>query len=181
MSGRGGRVVLVLGGARSGKSAYAERRALSCSDAPYYVATGRIWDDEMSDRVAKHRLRRGEEWTTIEEPHDLVGALGRVDDEGAVALVDCLTLWITNLMMEAEDPAPRIGALLDALAAARGTVLLVSNEVGMGIVPENAMARRFRDLAGTLHQSIAAIADEVVLVVAGIPMTIKNDATPVGV
>ena len=172
--------MLVLGGARSGKSAYAERRALSYSNAPIYVATSRIWDDEMSDRVTKHRLRRGEEWTTIEEPHDLVGALGRVDDEGAVALVDCLSLWITNLIMEEDDPVSSFDGLLSSLAASRSTVLLVSNEVGMGIVPENAMARRFRDLAGTLHQSIAAIADEVVLVVAGIPMMVKNDATPAG-
>ncbi|AUG54782.1 bifunctional adenosylcobinamide kinase/adenosylcobinamide-phosphate guanylyltransferase [Thalassospira marina] len=166
-------VHLILGGARSGKSKFAEDMVIAAGGGTY-IATGRAWDDEMADRIAHHKQRRGPLWATIEEPHDLCGVLERLDQqsEGPV-LVDCLTLWLTNLMIgehDIEAEIERLCALLPRLAL---PVLLVSNEVGFGIVPENAMARAFRDHAGRLHQRIAALSRQVTLVVAGIPMSVK--------
>ncbi len=168
------RLTLVLGGARSGKSAFAEALAPRFGLALHYVATGRAYDDEMRDRIATHRSRRGAHWTTHEAPLDLTGVIGSLDDADNVILVDCLTLWITNLMMDEADTDTAFEALLGRLSAARSQIILVSNEVGMGIVPENAMAREFRDLTGILHQKIAGIADEVYLVAAGLPLKLKG-------
>ena len=163
--------VLVLGGARSGKSAFAERLATEIGGSRTYIATGRAWDDEMRERIARHQTDRGEGWTTIEEPLDLLGALLRVQT-GAV-LVDCLTLWITNLMMEERDCDAAFAALEAALPDVPATTVLVSNEVGLGIVPMDAMARAFRDHAGRLHQRLAAVCDRVYLVTAGLPQQLK--------
>lgn len=171
----GADVTLVLGGARSGKSRYAEGVVRSRPGPYLYLATARVWDDEMAERVAKHRADRAADgWTTLEEPLDLTGALQRHAAAGTGILVDCLTLWLTNLMMEERDLPAECAALSALLPTLSGRVVLVSNEVGLGIVPDNAMARRFRDHAGRLHQSVAAVAGRVVLTVAGLPLAVKG-------
>ena len=167
-------VTLVLGGARSGKSAFAEAEVRASGLRPVYLATGRAWDDEMRTRIDHHVARRGPGWRTVEEPLDLVGSLRHEAREGAMVLVDCLTLWVTNLMMDDRDVDAEAETLASAVPGLPGRTVLVSNEVGMGIVPENRMAREFRDHAGRLHQRIAAVADEVVLVVAGLPLRLKG-------
>ncbi|PJI44098.1 MAG: bifunctional adenosylcobinamide kinase/adenosylcobinamide-phosphate guanylyltransferase [Rhizobium sp.] len=166
--------ILVLGGARSGKSRFAEGLALDCAADRHYVATGRAFDDEMRDRIARHRSDRGDGWTTHEEPVDLVGQLKRIDDPSRVVLVDCLTLWVTNLMLDNQDVTVRSAELAAFLPQLKARVILVSNEVGLGIVPENRMAREFRDHAGRLHQQIAARAAEVYFVAAGLPLKMKG-------
>ena len=166
--------VLVLGGARSGKSAFAERMAAETGVSRHYIATGRAWDDEMTARIAHHRQSRGEGWTTHEVPLDLVHALRQLDHPGNVVLVDCLTLWVTNLMMDERDMALEFAALADHIETATAQLILVSNEVGLGIVPENRMARDFRDHAGRLHQLIAGRAREVYFVAAGLPLKMKG-------
>ena len=171
------RHVLVLGGARSGKTAFAEALAIRSGAKPAYLATAEALDAEMRDRVATHKAGRAERFTTIEEPLALSDALLRASAEHDVVLVDCLTLWITNLLMASEDVSKAVselGATLVQLKSAK--VILVSNEVGMGIVPDNAMARTFRDLAGAAHQRLAEICDDVYFVVAGLPMTLKGEA-----
>lgn len=169
------RAVLVLGGARSGKSAFAERLVLAAEGRAQYIATGRAWDDEMKDRISEHRERRGELWTTHEEPLLLTDALQRLDHPENVILVDCLTLWVTNLMMEEGWDVESVFAPLVAhVGTARARIVFVSNEVGLGIVPENRMAREFRDHAGRLHQQIAAVAREVYFVAAGLPLRMKG-------
>ncbi|KOF12585.1 cobalamin biosynthesis protein [Ensifer adhaerens] len=166
--------VLVLGGARSGKSSFSERLVEASGLNMHYVATGRAWDDEMRDRIDHHRARRSEGWTTHEEPLDLVSLLAHIDDENRVVLVDCLTLWVTNLMMEGRDMAAEFAALAAFLPEARARLILVSNEVGLGIVPENRMARDFRDHAGRLHQIVAEKSAEVYFVAAGLPLKMKG-------
>lgn len=170
------RLTLVLGGARSGKSRYAEG-LIEARPGPWlYVATAQAWDDEMRARIAEHRARRAPTWETVDAPRDLATVIAGAP-AGRPVLVDCLTLWLTNAMLdEAADLKAETDALVEACRAAAGPLVLVSNEVGFGIVPENALARRFRDEAGRLHQRLAAIADRVVLVVAGLPMIIKGDA-----
>jgi adenosylcobinamide kinase/adenosylcobinamide-phosphate guanylyltransferase len=163
-------LTLVLGGARSGKSRHAESLITALPPPWIYVATGQALDDEMTARIAEHRARRDPRWRTIEAPRDIPGAIEGAD--GAV-LVDCLTLWLTNLMLAGADPASETERLGQALRRARYPVVLVANEVGLGIVPDNALARRFRDAAGRLNQAIAARANRVVLLVAGIPMQVK--------
>lgn len=169
-----GHVTLILGGARSGKSAYAEQLAHSQGGALVYIATSQIWDDEMRSRIDLHIERRGPEWTTIEEPVALAEVLEAQSVDNNVILVDCLTLWLTNLMMAEMNIAEASTALCEALGGIAGHVILVSNEVGLGIVPENKMARVFRDHAGRLHQDIAAIADNVFFVAAGLPLQMKG-------
>lgn len=168
------RLTFVLGGARSGKSAYAQAAAEAAASArpPLIIATGQAFDDEMRDRIARHQAERGDRWRTLEAPLDLPAALSALDADD-VAVVDCLTLWLTNVILGDHDVAAARSDLLAALAATPATVWLVSNEVGFGIVPENALSRRFRDEAGRLHQAVAAQADTVILVVAGLPMTVK--------
>ncbi|ORE91655.1 bifunctional adenosylcobinamide kinase/adenosylcobinamide-phosphate guanylyltransferase [Aurantimonas sp. 22II-16-19i] len=169
-------VTLVLGGARSGKSAFAERLVAESGLDKLYLATGRAFDGEMEERIARHRSNRGAGWRTVEAPLDLVGALRREAGPGRMILVDCLTLWVTNLMLEERDVAAEAAALAACLAGEgpKGPVVLVSNEVGLGIVPDNAMARAFRDHAGRLHQEIAALAGAVFFVAAGLPMKLKG-------
>jgi adenosylcobinamide kinase/adenosylcobinamide-phosphate guanylyltransferase len=166
------RIVLVTGGARSGKSAEAERRVLALPGPPVYVATAKAGDGEMSARIARHRARRGAAWRTFEAPLALGEALEASDGAGP-RLVDCLTLWLTNVILAGRDWEAEAEALAAVLAAQASPVVLVTNEVGGGIVPENALARAFRDAAGLLNQRIAGVADEVVLVVAGLPLVLK--------
>ncbi|MBN9031268.1 MAG: bifunctional adenosylcobinamide kinase/adenosylcobinamide-phosphate guanylyltransferase [Rhizobiales bacterium 63-7] len=169
------RTVLVLGGARSGKSRFSEANAIESGLARHYIATGRAFDDEMRTRIAKHKEdRAGDGWTTHEEPLDLIGSITAADAADRVLLVDCLTLWVTNLMMESHDIDAAGDALTDMLGSVKGRLILVSNEVGLGIVPENRMAREFRDHAGRLHQKIAAKADEVYFIAAGLPLKMKG-------
>ena len=174
MSSLSSGTTFVLGGARSGKSHFAESLAVATGLERHYLATGRAWDAEMTDRIAQHRADRGDDWTTHEEPLDLAGTLAAIDGPGRVILVDCLTLWVTNLMMEERDMAREFAALTEFLPDARSRLVLVSNEVGLGIVPENRMARDFRDHAGRLHQMIAAKATDVYFVAAGLPLKMKG-------
>jgi len=170
------RTALVLGGARSGKSRFAEGLIAATGLDAVYIATAEARDGEMGERIADHRSRRGAAWTTIEAPLDLVEALA--DANGKPVLVDCLTLWLSNLMEAGRDPATEGGRLAAALAAAAGPVVLVSNEVGSGIVPMNALARRFADEQGRLNQSIAAAVRQVFLVAAGQPLRLKPHFDP---
>lgn len=169
-----GRIVLVLGGARSGKSVFAERLVAQSGLQKVYLATSQIFDGEMEKRVGIHRSRRGADWQLIEEPVELATVLTVSADPACAVLVDCLTLWVTNLMMTDLDIAVLGDELAVKLRTFKGTIVLVSNEVGQGIVPDNKMAREFRDYAGLLHQKIAAIADEVYFVTAGLPQKIKG-------
>jgi adenosylcobinamide kinase/adenosylcobinamide-phosphate guanylyltransferase len=165
-------VILITGGARSGKSQRAESRARAFPGQPVYVATAEALDAEMEQRIAKHRARRGTGWIEREVPLDLVEALIATDGGGA-RLVDCLTLWLSNLMHAERDWSRAVTELADALPRLNSPVILVTNEVGLGIVPDNALARSFRDAAGIMNQTIAAVADEVEFVVAGLPMKLK--------
>jgi adenosyl cobinamide kinase/adenosyl cobinamide phosphate guanylyltransferase len=167
-------MTLVLGGARSGKSRHAESLVAACPPPWIYVATAEPLDDEMRVRIAEHRARRGAEWRAVEAPRDLVGALEKNAGGGGV-LVDCLTLWLSNLMLADADIEAETTRLEAALARVDRPIVLVSNEVGLGIVPDNALARRFRDAQGRLNQRMAARADRVVLMVAGLPLVVKGD------
>ncbi len=167
-------VTLVLGGARSGKSSYAEADVLARGLNCLYLATSEAFDGEMEERIARHRERRGSEWTTIEEPLALAEVLAAESDPKRAILVDCLTLWLANLLGAEREIAAEFEKLEGVLSNVGGPVVLVSNEVGQGIVPDNALARRFRDEAGRLHQQIAAVAGRVVFVTAGLPQTLKD-------
>jgi adenosylcobinamide kinase/adenosylcobinamide-phosphate guanylyltransferase len=166
---------LVLGGARSGKSAHAQAAA-EAQAAPggrlVMVATAQAFDSEMAERIDRHRSDRGLAWTTIEAPLDLVDALSALGPDDVV-VVDCLTLWLSHLMLEERDVPSAVAELVAVVRQFEGTLWLVSNEVGFGIVPDNALARRFRDEAGRLHQALAQAADVVTLVVAGLTLRLK--------
>jgi adenosylcobinamide kinase/adenosylcobinamide-phosphate guanylyltransferase len=167
------RLTLVLGGARSGKSRYAES-LITAGPSPWiYVATAEARDAEMAERIAGHQARRRSGWQTIEAPHDLAPALDAAPAAVPV-LVDCLTLWLSNRMLADADIDAETGRFEEALDRRAGPVVLVSNEVGFGIVPDNVLARRFRDLQGRLNQRIAARADRVALMVAGLPLIVKG-------
>lgn len=164
-------ITLVLGGARSGKSAYAEK-IIEESGGGLYLATSRVWDAEMAERVQIHQGRRNELWETIEEPVHIQSLIAETTRS---MLVDCLTLWLSNLMEEECDILLETNNLCAALAAAKQDVVLVSNEVGLGIVPDNALARKFRDHAGRLNQAVAQTADRVVFIAAGLPLIMKDE------
>ena len=170
------RRVLILGGARSGKSTHAQRLAEQMVERQggrlVMIATAEALDEEMSERIARHKGERGPAWRTIEAPVALAAAIDSLG-EGDVAVVDCLTLWLSNLLCRDADIGLASSALLASLEASPATLFLVSNEVGFGIVPDNALARRFRDEAGRLHQRIAASADQVLLIVAGQCLVVK--------
>ena len=166
-------MTLVLGGARSGKSARAEALVQGSGLTPVYVATAQALDGEMTERIRQHRLRRGTGWRTLEEPLALAETLAREARPDRAVLVDCLTLWLTNLMVAGRDATAEADRLVAALRAPGGPVVLVSNEVGLGIVPLDAMSRAFVDHAGRLHQRIAAVADWVQLMAAGLPLDLK--------
>lgn len=173
----GVRSLLVLGGARSGKSAYAQRLAERSGRVPVYCATATVRDDpEMRDRVARHRADRDGRWRSVEAPFDLCGALRAEAGPDRVVVVDCLTLWLTNLMLDGRDHEAEGTALAAVLPALPGPVIFVSNEVGSGIVPDNALARAFRDAQGRLNQGMGAGCDAAVLVVAGLPVVLKPRA-----
>ncbi len=178
---------LFLGGARSGKSAHAEKLAMDSGRAVVYIATGHAGDGEMAERIAHHRNSRPSHWLTVEEPLMLADAITRHSTPDSIVIVDCLTLWLTNLMFSDGRVYPETGmldlpplfaaqrsALLDALRNAAGDVALVSNEVGMGIVPMGAVSRCFTDEAGRLNQAVAAVCDRVVFVAAGLPLVLKG-------
>ena len=166
------RLILITGGQRSGKSAKAEQLALSLSPTPVYVATARIWDDEFRQRVLKHQARRGPEWTNIEEERHL----GSLDLTGRVVLVDCLTLWLTNLYFDCQDVDRALSMAkeeFDRMVAHDATYIVVTNEIGLGGVSDNALQRRFTDLQGWMNQHVARQADEVLLMVSGIAVKVK--------
>lgn len=167
------RLTLVLGGARSGKSSHAESLVMTAPPPWLYIATAEAHDDEMTARIAAHRARRGADWRTIEAPREVAAVLASAPASGAM-LVDCLTLWLSNLMLADANIETEIDRLDDALAYAQVPVVLVSNEVGLGIVPDNALARRFRDAQGRLNQRVASRADRVVMMVAGLPLVVKG-------
>jgi len=169
-------IILVTGGARSGKSSHAEARTRSFPGERIYIATSRVYDDEMRDRIDRHIADRGDGWTTIEEPVNLAEVLDQTDGRGP-RLVDCMTLWLSNLMLDGREWEPAAKTLIETLSRQASPVILVSNEVGMGIVPENALARAFRDAQGWLNQRVAVVADEVQFVVAGLPLQIKGPAS----
>jgi adenosylcobinamide kinase/adenosylcobinamide-phosphate guanylyltransferase len=162
----------VLGGARSGKSAYAERLITAMPPPWTYLATGLGFDSEMRERIARHQARRGEGWRTLEEPCNIAPLIERLESP---ALIDCLTLWLTNLMLTGTDIKEETGRLISAVKSAKAPLVFVSNEVGLGIVPDNALSREFRDHAGRVHQAVAAIANRAVFMVAGLPMVLKDD------
>jgi adenosylcobinamide kinase / adenosylcobinamide-phosphate guanylyltransferase len=165
------RLTLVLGGARSGKSRYAEDLLRQATGPWHYLATAEAGDDEMRQRIAHHRARRGEQWQTLEVPHELANAIGEIDT--GAALIDCLTLWLSNALLAQRDIDTECDRLIAALQAAPGPIVAVSNEVGLGIVPDTPLGRQFRDAQGRLNQRVAAIADHVVLMAAGLPLSLK--------
>lgn len=165
--------LFVLGGARSGKSRYAQQRAEALAGRHVFIATAEAWDAEMAERIARHRADRDARWETVDAPRDLAAALDAASGTGAVVLVDCLTLWASNLLLADADMEEATDELRAAIARFDGGLILVANETGFGIVPDNALARRFRDAAGRINQAVAATADEVMLVVAGLPMRVK--------
>jgi adenosylcobinamide kinase/adenosylcobinamide-phosphate guanylyltransferase len=168
---------LILGGARSGKSALAQQRAEASGLAVTYVATATPGDGEMASRIARHQADRPDHWALVEEPRDLGGVLRGQATAATCLLVDCLTLWLSNLLAAGDADFERSRAdFLAALTEAPGTVILVSNEVGQGVVPADPLSRRFVDEAGRLHQAVAARCERVTLVTAGLPMTLKGDA-----
>ena len=179
------KITFVIGGARSGKSSFALKEASFIKGRKVYIATAEARDDEMKDRVKKHQDERGDEWDTCEEQFLVSEVLMNIKDKYACVLLDCLTLWMSNVLLRSQVAEPghslpeeNIRELTDTLTRLKDVkgpaLIIVSNEVGMGIVPENRMARQFRDLAGTLNQKVAEIADEVYLVAAGIPVKIKG-------
>lgn len=177
-SGAKSRVTLVTGGARSGKSALAEGLVARTGRAMIYIATAQAGDAEMGARIAAHQARRGADWSLIEAPLDLCAALVASDGQG-VRLVDCLTLWLSNISFaagqeaSADDVAAQVAGLCDTLARQRDPVVMVTNELGLGIVPQNALARRFRDDHGLMNQQVARAADEVWMAVSGLPLRLK--------
>lgn len=166
------KVILITGGQRSGKSGHAEQLALSLTDSPVYLATAHIWDDEFRERVRRHQERRGQQWTNIEEER----YLSRHDLTGRVVVVDCVTLWLTNFFFDNNDVDQTLTAAkdeFDRLTRQDATFIFVTNEIGLGGISDNALQRQFTDLEGWMNQHIAQRADEVILMVSGIPMKIK--------
>jgi len=171
------KITFITGGARSGKSRYALSMAQGCRGTRAFVATAEPFDDEMRERIRKHRKERGDTFITVEEPLDLREAIESLPAEVEVAVVDCLTVWLGNLMHRREcenDEYPEVFRFLDLLGKPPCDLIVVSNEVGMSLIPGNAMARRFRDLCGWLNQQVAETADSVILMVSGIPITVKR-------
>ena len=167
------RSLLVLGGARSGKSAYAQRLAEMFGADRLYLATAEAGDEEMAARIARHRADRGQGWATREEPLEVVPALCAEARPGRVVVVDCLTLWLSNVMLAGRDPGQAVAGLVWAIGALAGPAILVSNEVGLGIVPEHRLGREFRDWQGRANREIAAACDAAVFIAAGLPLQLK--------
>jgi adenosylcobinamide kinase/adenosylcobinamide-phosphate guanylyltransferase len=167
------RTWLVLGGARSGKSRHAQALAEARAGDLVFIATAQAFDGEMHDRIARHRADRDARWRTVEAPLALAEAIRAADGDDVVMLVDCLTLWASNLLLGEHDIDPAVDDLVATIGAARGGLVFVSNEVGYGIVPDNTLARRFRDVAGILNQRVAGAVERVDLVAAGLPLQLK--------
>jgi adenosylcobinamide kinase / adenosylcobinamide-phosphate guanylyltransferase len=167
------RSLLVLGGARSGKSAYAQSIAETCASERLYLATAAAGDEEMAARIARHRADRGQGWMTLEEPLEVASALAAEPRPSRVVVVDCLTLWLSNLMLAGREPATAIAGLARAIGDLAGPVILVSNEVGLGIVPEHRLGREFRDWQGRANREIAHACDAAVFIAAGLPVQLK--------
>ncbi|MBI4687312.1 MAG: bifunctional adenosylcobinamide kinase/adenosylcobinamide-phosphate guanylyltransferase [Nitrospirae bacterium] len=167
------KITFIIGGARSGKSSFAMKEASKLKGRKAYIATAQAHDEEMKERIEKHKQQRDEGWDTYEEPLNIVSLINNIQHKYNVILIDCLTLWLSNLMHKGVDVSKEIESLISSLVTRHSSLFIVSNEVGMGIVPENKLAREFRDLAGFLNQRMAEIADEVYLVAAGIPVRIK--------
>ena len=167
-------VTLVLGGARSGKSRFAERLVENAARGGTYLATAEAGDAEMAERIAAHRARRSPFWRTVEAPVALASAIAAHAEPERPILVDCLTLWLSNLLLAGKEADKESGILCSAMREAAGMVVLVSNEVGMGLVPETQLGRLFRDAAGRLNQDVAALADRVFFVAAGLPLVLKE-------
>lgn len=167
------RLTLVLGGAASGKSAFAESLIFRTERPRTYIATAQAFDAEMKSKIAAHQNMRGQGWTTVEAPIDIAGALTQISPDNAV-LIDCATLWLTNLILSDADVTAETDNLCNALSVAPFPIVIVSNEVGQGIVPDNALSRKFRNAQGRLNQQIAAQADTVVAVMAGLPLALKG-------
>lgn len=167
-------LTLILGGAASGKSAFAETAALKSGRSPVYIATAQAFDTEMADKISAHRAARGEGWHTIEDPLTPHAALAGLGTDHIV-LIDCATLWLSNLMLADRDVAAATDALMDALAGCAAPCIIVSNEVGMGLVPDTPLGRDFRDAQGRLNQRLAAAAHSVVFVAAGLPLALKGN------
>lgn len=168
------RLTLVIGGTRSGKSRHAEQFAASIPPPWTYIATAQAFDDEMRLRIAEHQSRRDARWRTVEAPIDLADAIDAISKPDHMILIDCLTLWLSNIMLREQDIATATDQLIGALKRSPGPIIVVSNEVGLGIVPDTPLGRRFRDAQGWLNQGVAAIADRVVFMTAGIPLIIKD-------
>lgn len=166
-------ITLVTGGAKSGKSRFAEELVTATRRPRYYIATAQVWDDEMQVKVDAHRDDRGGNWHTIEAPRDVAAALAQVPGD-AVVLLDCATMWLTNCMLADADMKAEAEVLLAALSACKAPVVVVTNELGWSIVPDNALARRFRDAQGRLNQQLGAQADLVVAVISGLPLVLKG-------
>lgn len=170
--------MLVLGGARSGKSSLALDLCSKMNGNRYFIATAQAFDDEMEDRIKRHREERGEEWTTVEEIIEISQKIKELDTDESIILVDCLTLWLNNLFMEYESDndmvCKRIDELVEGVSGIKGRIVFVSNEVGMGIVPENKLARLYRDAAGTLNRKMAAAVERVVITFSGLPLVLKD-------
>ena len=165
-------ITLILGGARSGKSAYAEK-LVEDAGGGIYLATATASDEEMNERISQHQARRGSAWTTREETLNIAGSLAELNNESVPILVDCLTLWVSNMMAEDKKTESEISSLINVLHHVSNPIVLVSLEVGLGIVPENELARRYRDHVGRMNQAVAAMADSVLFVTAGLPLKLK--------
>lgn len=170
--------MLVLGGARSGKSSFALDLCNKIEGKRYFIATAQAFDDEMVDRIKRHQEERGNQWNTIEETVDICERIKEIDSEDAIVLIDCLTLWLSNLYMKYESDVDRvydeIEKLISTISKIKGRLVLVSNEVGMGIVPENKLARLYRDASGAMNRKVADKADKVVISFAGLPVVLKE-------
>ena len=178
------RIIFVLGGARSGKSVFAIQQASKISGKKAYIATAEALDEEMQQRIEEHKRQRGNDWITYEEPLKIAEVIKEIDDHYSVIVIDCITLWLSNLIHTELVTSDEINYLMDVLTGNKSKIemdrpspespiFIVSNEVGMGIVPDNEIARRFRDMAGLLNQKIAEIADEVYITFSGIPVKVK--------
>lgn len=172
-----GQITLILGGTRSGKSSFAQALAEKNEKSLVYIATAEAFDQEMTDRIERHQQDRGPAWQTVEESHDIAAVIAAHSSSQATLLIDCLTIWLSNLMLADSDVEAALEKLIDTLKAAPGSVILVSNEVGSGIVPESPLGRKFRDESGRMNQRLAAISDNVALIVAGLPLWLKSCQT----
>jgi len=173
-SDRSGQITLILGGTRSGKSSFAQKLAEESENQLVYIATAEAFDQEMAERIKRHQHDRGPDWQTIEESRDIAATIAARSSPQVTILVDCLTIWLSNLMLTDTDIEAASEKLIDALKAAPGSVILVSNEVGSGIVPESPLGRKFRDEAGRMNQRVAAVSNNVALIVAGLPLWLKS-------